>query len=165
MEAISPTLPNDDMRQDLSPFKSTKDDLVQNINRIDREITEAETQIAKLRKKQVSSEVADRSVSDQLFISWNWKLLQSHVPMAQMCLNQRPNRSSRVSHNSFIRITGYVVHRWFFVSLIMLLFEQKKAHMTHSLLDRISGVAASSLNLTSLLVSMICVRPNLTLCL
>lgn len=53
VEAISPTLPNDDMRQDLSPFKSTKDDLVQNINRIEREISEAEIQIDKLTKKQV----------------------------------------------------------------------------------------------------------------
>lgn len=53
VEAISPTLPNDENRQDLSPFKITKDELVQNINRIDREISEAELQIAKLRKKQV----------------------------------------------------------------------------------------------------------------
>lgn len=53
VEAISPTLPDEDIRNDLSPFKSTKEELLQNINRIDREISQAETQIAKLRKKQV----------------------------------------------------------------------------------------------------------------
>ena len=52
VENISPT-PLDDMRQDLSPFNSRKEELVQNINRIEREISEAETQIAKLRQKQV----------------------------------------------------------------------------------------------------------------
>jgi hypothetical protein len=53
VEAISPTLPNEDSRAELSPFKATKDELYQNINRIEREIQEAETQIAKLRRKQV----------------------------------------------------------------------------------------------------------------
>ena len=53
MEAISPTLPNDDVRQDMSPLKSTKDELLQNINKIDREILQTESQISKLRKKHV----------------------------------------------------------------------------------------------------------------
>ena len=54
VEAISPTLPNDDVRQDMSPLKSTKDELLQNINKIDREILQTESQISKLRKKHVS---------------------------------------------------------------------------------------------------------------
>ena len=53
VEAISPTLPDQDSRQELSPFKATRDELYQNINRIEREISEAETQIAKLKRKQV----------------------------------------------------------------------------------------------------------------
>lgn len=54
VEAISPTLPNEDTRNDLSPFKSTRDELTRNIERLDREISEVETQIGKLKKKQVN---------------------------------------------------------------------------------------------------------------
>ena len=108
MEAISPTLPNEDLRQDLSPFKSTKDDLVQNINRIDREISEAETQIAKLRKKQVLAHVVtcdDRLTRVLSPLSSNLRLPLNPVPLAQKFLSQQPNRNSRVLHNLYIQIT------------------------------------------------------------
>lgn len=51
VEAISPTLPTDDLQQDLSPHRSSKDELLQAINRIDREINQVETQTTKLKKR------------------------------------------------------------------------------------------------------------------
>ena len=53
VEAISPT-PNEDIRNDLSPFRSTRDELSRNLERLNREISEVETQILKLKKKQVN---------------------------------------------------------------------------------------------------------------
>ena len=50
-EAISPTLPADGL--DESPLRSTKDELLRQISTIDREIMKAESQIAKLKRKQV----------------------------------------------------------------------------------------------------------------
>jgi hypothetical protein len=37
----------------MSPFRSSKDELLQNINKIDREILQTESQIQKLRRKYV----------------------------------------------------------------------------------------------------------------
>ncbi|KAH7956068.1 hypothetical protein HPB52_005985 [Rhipicephalus sanguineus] len=55
-EAISPTLPGEDGRPPLSPQgRSSKDDLLSAINRIDREIAQVESQTNKLRKKQYQS--------------------------------------------------------------------------------------------------------------
>lgn len=51
VEAISPT-PNEDWRQESSPVKTTKDDILQHINQIDREITQNENQMSKLKKRQ-----------------------------------------------------------------------------------------------------------------
>src|SRR5688500_12529146 len=61
VEAISPTLPDGDSQAELSPFKATKDELYANINRIEREISEAETQILKLKKKQQELEASSKS--------------------------------------------------------------------------------------------------------
>lgn len=51
MEAISPTLP-DHLQQEDQAFRTTKDELIQQIGRVDREIAKAESQIAILKKKQ-----------------------------------------------------------------------------------------------------------------
>ena len=51
VEAISPTGPVPEERDEL---RSTKDDLLQKITKVDREIAKAESQIAKLKKKQVN---------------------------------------------------------------------------------------------------------------
>ncbi|XP_043218855.1 nuclear receptor corepressor 2-like [Amphibalanus amphitrite] len=56
-EAISPTLPADGL--DESPLRSTKDELLGQISTIDREIMKAESQIAKLKRKQ--SELEDQA--------------------------------------------------------------------------------------------------------
>ena len=54
MEAISPTLPQDDSNDDMLPtVKTNKEELLQNIHKVDREISKLESQIAKLKKKQV----------------------------------------------------------------------------------------------------------------
>ncbi|KAG8223441.1 hypothetical protein J437_LFUL008521 [Ladona fulva] len=51
VEAISPTLPSDSLQEDTT-FRSTKDELLQQITKVDREIAKAESQIQKLKKKQ-----------------------------------------------------------------------------------------------------------------
>lgn len=50
MEAISPTLPNDEARD---VIKQSKEELLQNINRADREIGIVEQNLKKLQTKQV----------------------------------------------------------------------------------------------------------------
>ena len=50
MEAISPTLPNDEARD---VIKQSKDELLQNINRADRQIGIVEQNLKKLQAKQV----------------------------------------------------------------------------------------------------------------
>ncbi|XP_021953733.1 uncharacterized protein LOC110850604 isoform X3 [Folsomia candida] len=57
VEAISPTLPSESIR-DESPLRSTKEDLLLNIARVDREIAKTESQIAKLKKKKIELEEA-----------------------------------------------------------------------------------------------------------
>ncbi|CAG7829944.1 unnamed protein product [Allacma fusca] len=57
VEAISPTLPSESLR-DESPLRSTKEELLQQIARVDREIAKTESQIAKLKKKKVELEQA-----------------------------------------------------------------------------------------------------------
>lgn len=52
VEAISPTLPSDDSTKDESLRKS-KEVILSNIHRIDREITKVDNVISKLRKNQV----------------------------------------------------------------------------------------------------------------
>lgn len=54
-EAISPTLPEPNTQEDAA-FKSTKDDLLQQIAKVDREIAKRESQISILRKKLIELE-------------------------------------------------------------------------------------------------------------
>ena len=54
VEAISPTLPADEAKPGLQ-MRSSKDELLQAIGRVDREISKVESQISKLQKKQVRS--------------------------------------------------------------------------------------------------------------
>lgn len=51
VEAISPTLP-DHVQQEDQAFRTTKDDLLQQIGKVDREIAKAESQISILKKNQ-----------------------------------------------------------------------------------------------------------------
>uniref|UniRef100_A0A1B6DW30 Nuclear receptor corepressor 1 n=1 Tax=Clastoptera arizonana TaxID=38151 RepID=A0A1B6DW30_9HEMI len=51
VEAISPTLPPENVAEDTN-YRSSKDDLLQQISKVDREISKTETAISKLRKKQ-----------------------------------------------------------------------------------------------------------------
>ncbi|CAN7937674.1 unnamed protein product, partial [Ixodes hexagonus] len=58
VEAISPTLPSEDGRPDLSPQRSSKDELLTAINKLDREIAQVESQTTKLKKKQQELEAS-----------------------------------------------------------------------------------------------------------
>lgn len=54
LEPISPVSPvHMDTDLDLVPARFSKEELIQNMDRVDREITMVEQQISKLRKKQV----------------------------------------------------------------------------------------------------------------
>lgn len=56
LEPISPVSPvHMDPDLDLVPARFSKEELIQNMDRVDREITMVEQQISKLRKKQVST--------------------------------------------------------------------------------------------------------------
>ncbi|KAG8281120.1 Gei-8p [Homalodisca vitripennis] len=57
VEAISPTLPSENVAEDAN-FRSTKDDLLQKISKVDREISKVETMIMKLKKKEQELEEA-----------------------------------------------------------------------------------------------------------
>lgn len=60
VEAISPTLPEQISQEDQA-FKTTKDELIQQISKVDREILKAEQQIVILKKKQAElEEVANK---------------------------------------------------------------------------------------------------------
>lgn len=54
VEAISPTLPSEVLQEDAN-FRATKDDLLNGIAKVDREITKTESQITKLKRKQVNN--------------------------------------------------------------------------------------------------------------
>lgn len=57
LEPISPVSPvHMDPDLDLVPARFSKEELIQNMDRVDREITMVEQQICKLRKKQVSAQ-------------------------------------------------------------------------------------------------------------
>lgn len=50
-EAISPTLPEIIIQEDTQQYRTTKDDLLQQIAKVDREIAKRDTQISMLKKK------------------------------------------------------------------------------------------------------------------
>lgn len=52
VEAISPTLPSEEGRCD-SPMRVLKENILNNINRLDKEINQVESQVTKLQKKMV----------------------------------------------------------------------------------------------------------------
>lgn len=56
-EAISPTLPESNTQED-AQFKSTKDDLLQQIAKVDREISKRDSQLNMLRKRMKELEEA-----------------------------------------------------------------------------------------------------------
>ena len=55
VEAISPTLPPEEKLEEMGGVKTSKakDDLLQNINRIDKELAKLEQKVSQLKKKQV----------------------------------------------------------------------------------------------------------------
>ena len=57
MEAISPTIP-DHIQQEDQQFRATKDELLQQISKVDRQISKTESEITKLRSKQKELEVS-----------------------------------------------------------------------------------------------------------
>lgn len=69
LEPVSPVSPtHPDAELDLLPARLSKEELIQNMDRVDREITMVEQQISKLKKKQVRG--------------WGWR--EEHV-LAAAC--------------------------------------------------------------------------------
>lgn len=67
LEPISPVSPDHmDPDLDLVPARFSKEELIQNMDRVDREITMVEQQICKLRKKQVCTPI-DLVVTSSLY--------------------------------------------------------------------------------------------------
>lgn len=58
--------------QDTSPSKLSKEELIQSMDRVDREIAKVEQQISKLKKKQVGVKWARRFVTEQ---GWKTKFV------------------------------------------------------------------------------------------
>ncbi|CAG2100531.1 unnamed protein product [Medioppia subpectinata] len=102
VEAISPTLPNDDNRQDLSPFKTTKDELLQNINKIDREIMQTETQLTKLRKKQELELVTSQPSADNQELEES-SGLESQLSVAQVIYSDNKAKTLK-THTQFDKL-------------------------------------------------------------
>lgn len=68
LEPISPVSPvHMDPDLDLVPARFSKEELIQNMDRVDREITMVEQQICKLRKKQVCVDTATLTFASFLF--------------------------------------------------------------------------------------------------
>lgn len=76
VEAISPTLPADNMQEDAN-FRSTKDELLQQISKVDSEIAKTESTIQKLKKKNVSIEQLHKLSTDFLHYVKNIRILPS----------------------------------------------------------------------------------------
>lgn len=106
VEAISPTLPEQISQEDQA-FKTTKDELIQQISKVDREILKAEQQIVILKKKQAElEEVANKpSVKNEVeedaqpkhqslpqvipLPTWQYlRFLLTFVPRSSMFLNK-----------------------------------------------------------------------------
>lgn len=71
--------------QDTSPSKLSKEELIQSMDRVDREIAKVEQQIFKLKKKQVG--YSETSSPYMLWTQWililsenTWRRLQLHLP-------------------------------------------------------------------------------------
>ena len=95
MEAISPTLPPESLQEDAA-FRATKDDLLQQISKVDREIAKAESQISKLKKKQQELEEAANKPSTM-------KEEEETAQPKHQCPAQKiyaENRVSKINHNS-----------------------------------------------------------------
>lgn len=69
LEPISPVSPvHMDTDLDLVPARFSKEELIQNMERVDREITMVEQQICKLRKKQVGAVRDLRELPDGIWL-------------------------------------------------------------------------------------------------
>jgi len=82
-EAISPTLPEPNTQED-AQFKSTKDDLLQQIAKVDREIAKRESQLNMLRKRTKElEETANKPLEASLKRNVEEQSQPKHQSMAQ----------------------------------------------------------------------------------
>lgn len=77
MEAISPTLPINDPAEE---FRATKDELLQQISKVDLEIVKAEKAISNLKKKEVSLE---ETTAKPAAVEENQEVQPKHRSLAQ----------------------------------------------------------------------------------
>lgn len=82
VEAISPTFP-DQNTQDDQAFRTTKDELIQQIGKVDREIAKAESQIAILKKKQ--AEIEEIAIKPAVKAEVEEVTAPKHQSLPQVC--------------------------------------------------------------------------------
>ncbi|GAB6028720.1 hypothetical protein CHUAL_004541 [Chamberlinius hualienensis] len=99
VEAISPTLPSDDYHQDSSPHRTSRDDLLQQIGKVDREIVKIENQIAKLKKKQQELEMAAAKPDNDKHepLDTGAQEITKHLSMAQEVYAENKVKSQRAN--------------------------------------------------------------------
>ncbi|XP_059487311.1 nuclear receptor corepressor 2 isoform X2 [Neocloeon triangulifer] len=94
VEAISPTLPVENVQEDIT-FRATKDSLLQQIAQVDREIAKAESQITKLKKKQKELEEA---ASGSSAIHEELEIPVKHQSLAQKIYAENRKKAT-ISHD------------------------------------------------------------------
>lgn len=99
MEAISPTLPPDDYHQESSPLRASRDELLQQIGKVDREIAKAEIQIVKLKKKQVRTRSLLKGHSSSRFLRSCYFILVSQQEL-EMVATKPDNAKSEVAETN-----------------------------------------------------------------
>jgi DNA repair ATPase RecN len=104
VEAISPT-PNDDWRQESSPVKTTKDDILQHINQIDREITQSENQLSKLKKRQQELEALTNKSSSSFAESAELSESRQHSITQIIYSQNRVSLTFKLLFNSIMMMT------------------------------------------------------------
>lgn len=97
LEPVSPVSPaHPDAELDLLPARLSKEELIQNMDRVDREITMVEQQISKLKKKQVRGCGLEGSMCTCFCVLPYIPSLPMHIHRGEVAVPVPPGRSVSV---------------------------------------------------------------------